>query len=390
MIPAREILALRAEWSLRSDVIEKDWALGWVLAGIAAHPQLSTWIFKGGTCLRKSYYETYRFSEDLDFTVISGGPDDPEQVTAIFREVATWLADEAGLELLVDERSFDRRRNLRGRDTLLGRLAYRGPSNPPVRPKLKIDVTADELVVNRPVRRSILHPYSDAPRPPAAIACYSIIDLFAEKLRALAQRCRPRDLYDVVFLFRHQDLLGRAAAVKAALEKKCQFVGIETPTLASIHATPFRAEVESEWANMLDHQLPSLPGFDHFWATLEELFAWLEGKVALPSLPRAELGSLDTEWRAPSSMTSWRSGAPLELIRFAGANRLRVQIDYRAEKGRQGPRIVEPYAFRRTRDGHIVLFVVNDRGLLRSYRTDRIAGVAVTRQPFRPRYMIEF
>ncbi len=89
-------------------------------------------------------------------------------------------------------------------------------------------------------------------------------------------------------------------------------------------------------------------------------------------------------------MTSWRSGAPLELIRFAGANRLRAQIDYRAEKGRQGPRIVEPYAFRRTQDGHVVLFLVNDRGLLRSYRTDCIVAVAVTRQPFRPRYRIEF
>lgn len=87
-------------------------------------------------------------------------------------------------------------------------------------------------------------------------------------------------------------------------------------------------------------------------------------------------------------MTSWRTGAPLELIRFAGAKRLRVEIDYRAEQGRQGRRIVEPYAFRRTRDGHRVLFVVNDRGQLRSYRTDRIVAVSVTRQPFRPRYRI--
>ena len=63
-------------------------------------------MFKGGTCLRKSYYETYRFSEDLDFTVVSNGPDEPEQVATIFREICTWLADNAGLELLVDDRSF--------------------------------------------------------------------------------------------------------------------------------------------------------------------------------------------------------------------------------------------------------------------------------------------
>ncbi|MBI3686938.1 MAG: WYL domain-containing protein [Actinobacteria bacterium] len=89
-------------------------------------------------------------------------------------------------------------------------------------------------------------------------------------------------------------------------------------------------------------------------------------------------------------MTSWRSGAPLELIRFAGANRLKVEIDYRAEWGRQGPRVVEPYALRRTRDGNLVLFVVNDDGDLRSYRTDRIARVSVTRRTFQPRYIIEF
>jgi predicted nucleotidyltransferase component of viral defense system len=75
MIEQRELEQLRAEWSLESGVIEKDYVLGWLLAGIAQHEALSqTWILKGGTCLRKCYYETYRFSEDLDFTVTRGGP----------------------------------------------------------------------------------------------------------------------------------------------------------------------------------------------------------------------------------------------------------------------------------------------------------------------------
>ncbi len=77
-------------------------------------------------------------------------------------------------------------------------------------------------------------------------------------------------------------------------------------------------------------------------------------------------------------------------MRYAGANRLKVEIDYRPERGRVGARIVEPYSLRRTRDGHIVLFVVNDRGLLRTYRVDRIAGVRATAQTFTPRYRVEF
>ncbi|MCY4088458.1 MAG: WYL domain-containing protein [Actinomycetia bacterium] len=89
-------------------------------------------------------------------------------------------------------------------------------------------------------------------------------------------------------------------------------------------------------------------------------------------------------------MASWRQGAPLELVRFAGANRLKIEIDYRAEEGRWRPRVVEPYALRMTRDGNLLLFVVNDRGQLRSYRVDRIAGVRVLDTPYRPRYIVEF
>ena len=72
MIAKQELMQLRGEWQLDVGVIEKDYVLGWVLAAIAAEPALADrWIFKGGTCLRKCYYETYRFSEDLDFTVLT-------------------------------------------------------------------------------------------------------------------------------------------------------------------------------------------------------------------------------------------------------------------------------------------------------------------------------
>src|SRR5680860_1362204 len=112
MIPHAEILALRGEWSLRADVIEKDYALGWMLAAITAAPELSkTWVFKGGTCLRKCFYETYRFSEDLDFTVIADGPETPGDLLPIFEDVREWLLDEAGLEIVLNETSFVRRQN---------------------------------------------------------------------------------------------------------------------------------------------------------------------------------------------------------------------------------------------------------------------------------------
>ncbi len=72
-------------WGLREEVVEKDYVLGWVLWGIGADPLLSaTWVFKGGTCLKKCYIDTYRFSEDLDFTVLESGPIEPDEVLETF------------------------------------------------------------------------------------------------------------------------------------------------------------------------------------------------------------------------------------------------------------------------------------------------------------------
>jgi predicted nucleotidyltransferase component of viral defense system len=70
MITKQEIMDFSKEFNRRPDIIEKDYVLGWLLAGIAAHPELhDAWVFKGGTCLKKCYFETFRFSEDLDFTL---------------------------------------------------------------------------------------------------------------------------------------------------------------------------------------------------------------------------------------------------------------------------------------------------------------------------------
>ena len=330
-------------------------------------------------------------SEDLDFTVLPGGPDEPSALRQAFGQIADWLRAESGIELTIDDAAFRRRQNKRGNPTTQGRIAYHGPNPQPVPPKVKLDITSDEILAEQPVRRAIGHSYSDVPLPGHGVLCYSIAELFAEKLRALAERCRPRDLYDVLHMHRHPDLIGRQRAVATALARKCGHTGIDIPTVETIRSSPFRQEIEAEWENMLGHQLPRpLPPFAGFWSDLDDVFRWLTGTLQIESLPRASLGDLDPAWQVPQAITSWRRGIPLELLRYAGVNRLKVDIDYRAENGRQGPRRVEPYSLRRTRDGNLVLFEVNDRRQLRSYRVDRIVGIKPTTDPFTPTYRVEF
>ena len=74
MISKADLMGRVREWRLRESVVEKDYVIGWVLWGIGSDNSLSEgWAFKGGACLKKCYIETYRFSEDLDFTVLPGG-----------------------------------------------------------------------------------------------------------------------------------------------------------------------------------------------------------------------------------------------------------------------------------------------------------------------------
>lgn len=52
--------------------IEKDYDLSYLIAGIAeTPPRDELWVLKGGTALRKAYFNNYRFSEDLDYSIQS-------------------------------------------------------------------------------------------------------------------------------------------------------------------------------------------------------------------------------------------------------------------------------------------------------------------------------
>jgi Nucleotidyl transferase AbiEii toxin, Type IV TA system len=108
MIDRREILEAGSSFSLLPSIVEKDYVLGWMLAGINAHEELSeSWIFKGGTCLKKCYFETYRFSEDLDFTLRNEDQLDEEFLRGAFEEVIVWVTDQSGLTVPVDQLEFD-------------------------------------------------------------------------------------------------------------------------------------------------------------------------------------------------------------------------------------------------------------------------------------------
>ncbi len=341
-----------------------------------------SWVFKGGTCLKKCYIETYRFSEDLDFTIMPGGILLPQDVQPLFADILERIHQVSGIDFAVRPPAFKQRGAW---PAVEGRIYYRGPRQTPGVESVKLDLLGNETVVRPTVLRSISHPYADNLPPPSTVRCYNFEELFAEKIRALGERCRARDLYDVINLYRRRDLHIHPEVIGAALAEKCNSKGIGVPTLAAIEASPARVELESEWRNMLEHQLPALPPYEHYWRELENVFAWLEGRYSLeplPAFPTPEAGT----WRPPATIWSWGPGSPLETIRFAAANHLCVELGYNGQT-----RAIEPYSLRQTRDGYLLLYGLRtDSRALRSYRVDRISSVRITTQPFEPVFMVEF
>ena len=349
-------------------------------------------MFKGGTCLKKCYFETYRFSEDLDFTIINEAHLGGAFLLRVFTDISAWIYDQTGLDIPAAQLRFDVFQNKRGKAACQGRIYYRGPIAPRGGdlPRIKLDLTTDELLAMPPVERLVVHPYSDAPAAGITALCYAYEEVFGEKVRALGERARPRDLYDVINLYRHDEFQPEPTSILDVLKRKCAHKAIEMPTLKSIRE--FREELAGDWATMLGHQLPALPPLDSFWEALPEFFAWLAGG-ARPVMPQSyPLATGEEILRQPLGMLSGPGivSSALEIIRFAAANRLTVEIDYIKDGGEHTTREIEAYSLRRTAAGRIVLhahdMLRNDH---RSYRTDRILTSRATGRTFTPRFAIE-
>src|SRR6266576_2822206 len=143
MIDKREILEAASSFSLLPNVVEKDYVLGWILAGINANEELAEgWVFKGGTCLKKCYFETYRFSEDLDFTVPIGAIYSKNEIMNALNEVADIVLEYTGINLKIKPVEIAESINKNNNLTFTAKYTYLGPLNIQSRtpPRIKFDI----------------------------------------------------------------------------------------------------------------------------------------------------------------------------------------------------------------------------------------------------------
>ena len=386
MIYKAEIKEFSKKMSFRADIVEKDYVLGWLLAGISAQKNLSqNLIFKGGTCLKKCHLETHRLSEDLDYTVLDKKYVDEDFLVSSFENVSDWIYENSDIEMPKNLISFKKYKNKKGIVSVRGKIGFRGPLLQKKNlPKIQLDVTASEILVLKPVKLKVHHPYSDEPKRGINVYCYSYEEAFAEKIRAMAERARPRDLYDIVCLFRNKSLLSDHELLLSVLKKKCDHKKMEIPNFKSIKAHEKRDELDIEWESMLAHQLPLLPPLKIYWQELSPFFEWLHSrKDTKESLQK--INKDQESWKSGRMKDVYSTNFIVEKIKFSALNRLCVELLYEGKKA-----TIETYAFRKNKEGSILLYGCHQKnGKTDFFTIKNIQSANITEASFSPRYIVE-
>ena len=332
MIEKNEVLKLAHLLNLRPDTIEKDYILGWMLFGINSNLKLKDkWVFKGGTCLKKCFFETFRFSEDLDFTISDSNHFREDFLLQEFHNIADAVYEKTGIEFKKDKFKFKIIEKENGKKTAQGKIQFNGP----LRRKrehytsIKLDLTNNEIIVLKKVQKNIHHPYSDEPKNGIAAICYAFEEIIAEKIRALAQRARPRDLYDVIHFFRNRNMIRNPQLVYDILEKKCRFKQLNIPTFESIEKHEKIEELKPQWKYMLAHQLTSLPPLESFWKDLKPFFQWLKGNTMEKHLDPVSKKEDEKIFNPGRIIRVYSVNAILHKIQFAAGNRVCIQMRYK-------------------------------------------------------------
>ena len=244
MIPRHEFYEAAREFGLDPSTIERDYAQNWLLFSFRKIPMA----LKGGTGIRKVFIEDYRFSDDLDFTLLE--PIESGTLQAMIREAVTQAGNESGIAF---EETLPVKETKNGtKATVFFRILNRGSASPV---KIDLDLTNPENEkILLPVKElPVFHHYSDT--LDVSVSSYSLEEIMAEKIRSVFQRTRSRDIYDIWQLAGKVD----RDLVKSILPEKCAYKEINLD-LSLLEQK--REKFAAVWRVSLGHQMQEVPDFD--------------------------------------------------------------------------------------------------------------------------------
>ena len=160
-------------------IAEKDYFLALVMQIISKASLGKNLVFKGGTAIHHCYLEQYRFSEDLDFS--------SKQRTITLIEMRKMFT---GIDCLNIKKDY-----LSGATVKIEKLQYIGPLVQPNFLKVEIDFLQNVLLPSQIVT------YQNVWGLDFKVFAMDMKEICAEKIRAMSDRARYRDFYDLYLLW---------------------------------------------------------------------------------------------------------------------------------------------------------------------------------------------
>ncbi len=264
MLSRAELQRLANREKVALGVLEKDYVLTEVLKALFQLPALrESFVFKGGTALRKVYFPRWRYSEDLDFTVKFDIPKEElgQNLDGLYHQV------EQATQIRLTTRMLHKTNGYaRIRTQFLGPLAH--PA------MIYMDLSFDEPLCLEPQSRKVLTaPFPDEER---TVQVYPLEELMAEKMRSLVERGKSRDYYDVWRLLKEQRSQMNLELLGMVLGKKLRHKGLRLGTTADfLPENP--AGIKRYWEKDLSQQVAALLPLEN---VLNELKHMLDSYVA--------------------------------------------------------------------------------------------------------------
>lgn len=215
MIPKRYI----QEWSKQApwkvpEFIEQDLIISRALIALFSDEFLSENLaFRGGTALHKLYLEPApRYSEDIDLVQIKEGPIKP--ILKRIGEVIDFFEEKRVVKVKANN------------NTILYR--FNSEFNPETRLKLKIEINCREHFHVCPWKSFPFEMKNGWFSGSTSITTYEVHELLGTKLRALYQRRKGRDLFDLYYA--SQKIPFDADKILEVYQKYMDFVVTKPPT----------------------------------------------------------------------------------------------------------------------------------------------------------------
>jgi len=259
MIRPAEIQQKANKKRVRDVQIEKDYILSWILIGIAHNDILAkSLVFKGGTVLRKFYFENYRHSEDLDFSTLE--VKENETIKVAFEDSFKFVKEQTNISLSIKD--FDEHKT--GNINFF--IEYKGPLGG-LGKQVKVDISKDEIFLFEFETRCLFSTYSD--HIESFLLCYSLPEVIIEKMRSLLSRQQPRDLYDLWYLSEIEGM--EMDRYEIEFETKTKFKNLNPANLEK-RFEQILPVFKQRWAGSLSEQIKDLPPFEQVSRELRRHF----------------------------------------------------------------------------------------------------------------------